>query len=150
MPTRTYTESEVIAERNKSFADGMLHAKPSQETEKRLASLEAIKERDEDYHRKMLIFMTRHETLPQAIEKLSETLEIINNWKIQTDTERTTQNRNIRIFWTVFGTLITGAISTVIYTVVNLDNIIDDRISKTPVQIKLSDEEIKQISNLIK
>lgn len=150
MAEKLYTQEQVYEERQRAIADIVSHIKPSEETERRLSALESAKERDEEYHRKMLEFMTRHEDLPKTLKQVATALENINNWKIELDTERRVSLNGIKILWGIFGSSIISISGFIIYAYFNLNSIIDARVSNTPVEVQLTEAEIQRIIQLLK
>lgn len=134
MTAKTYTfdEDELARMRNDIFKDAVSHTKPSPETVQRLGNLERMfesfaknQEKDEEYHTKMVEFMAEFKRLPSVIDDLSRAVASLKEWKATQDGERNT----VRVFWTVFGTLIIGAISAASYSLWTLDTRIDNAIS---------------------
>lgn len=134
MTAKTYTfdEDELVRMRNDIFKDAVSHTKPSPETAQRLSNLERMfesfaknQEKDEEYHTKMVEFMAEFKRLPSVIDDLSKAVASLKEWRATQDGERNT----VRVFWTVFGTLIIGAISAASYSLWTLDTRIDNAIS---------------------
>jgi hypothetical protein len=134
MTAKTYTfdEDELARMRNDIFKDAVSHTKPSPETVQRLGNLERMfesfaknQEKDEEYHTKMVEFMAEFKRLPSVIDDLSKAVASLKEWRATQDGERNT----VRVFWTVFGTLIIGAISAASYSLWTLDTRIDNAIS---------------------
>lgn len=128
----TFDEDELARMRNDIFKDAVSHTKPSPETVQRLGNLERMfesfaknQEKDEEYHTKMVEFMAEFKRLPSVIDDLSKAVASLKEWRATQDGERNT----VRVFWTVFGTLIIGAISAASYSLWTLDTRIDNAIS---------------------
>lgn len=128
----TFDEDELARMRNDIFKDAVSHTKPSPETVQRLGNLERMfesfaknQEKDEEYHTKMVEFMAEFKRLPSVIDDLSRAVASLKEWRATQDGERNT----VRVFWTVFGTLIIGAISAASYSLWTLDTRIDNAIS---------------------
>lgn len=128
----TFDEDELARMRNDIFKDAVSHTKPSPETVQRLGNLERMfesfaknQEKDEEYHTKMVEFMAEFKRLPSVIDDLSKAVASLKEWRATQDGERNT----VRVFWTVFGTLIIGAVSAASYSLWTLDARIDNAIS---------------------